>query len=276
MPVRLEIPGIDKQLDLCLHETDDICVSRQIREQGIWEPYETALLVRYLRPGGVFLDIGANIGYYAVVASSLVGDQGRVVAYEPDRDNFHLLQENLAVNGITNVCSVQAAVADYNGSTDLYLCGHNKGDHQLYDNGNGRRHCAVEVVHGGEHVGQITRRVDFVKIDTQGSEVVVIKGLYDILRDNSDHLAMVIELWPYGLRQAGSSGRELLDLLAPLDLSLFIIDHIGHSLWPAPHRDVLGWVEETDTDENNQGFINLLALSDPYIMASNDSTERKN
>lgn len=265
MPVRLEIPGIDKQFNLCLHETNDICVSRQIREHGIWEPYETALLVKYLRPGAVFLDIGANIGYYTVIASSLVGDQGLVIAYEPDQDNFRLLQENLAVNGIANTCSVQAAVADYNGSAQLYLSGENKGDHQLYDNGGGRSRYAVKVLHGGDHVTGLTRQIDFVKIDTQGSETVVIKGLYDILRANSDHLTMVIELWPYGLRQSGSSGRELLDLLAPLGLSLFVIDHVGHSLWPAPHQDLLGWVEATDADVGNQGFINLLALSNQYI-----------
>lgn len=265
MPVTLDIPGLDKQPALYLHEGTDTCVSRQIRRNGIWEPYETALLIRYLQPGAVFLDVGANIGYYSVIASGLVGDQGQVVAYEPDPENFRLLRENLAANGAANVCPVQAAVADYSGTADLYLADENKGDHQLYDNGNGRGRCVVTVVNGGDHVSGLTRRVDFVKIDTQGSETVVIKGLYDILRANSDHLVMVIELWPYGLRRAGSSGRELLDLLAPLGLSLFVIDHLGHSLWPAPHQDLLGWVEETDADDGNQGFINLLALADPYL-----------
>jgi len=81
---RLEIPGLDSQLILRTHERSDICVSRQIRENHIWEPYETTLLVSRLKPGNVFLDIGANIGYYTILASAVVKDTGRVVAYDPE------------------------------------------------------------------------------------------------------------------------------------------------------------------------------------------------
>ncbi len=259
---RLDIPGVSERIDFFLHTGRDICVSRQIRDNGIWEPYETSLLVRYLKKGDTFLDIGANIGYYSVIAASLVGEEGLVIAYEPDPENFRLLRQNLAANALTNVYPVMAAAADYDGRSCLYLSEDNKGDHRLYDNGKGRRHRQVAVIDAGAHMAEIGRQVDFVKIDTQGSETAVVRGLYDLLRKNRSRLTMVVEVWPYALRQAGSSGVELLDLLNGLALPLYVIDHINHDLWPASHQDLLDWVEAAEADPGNQGFINLLVLAD--------------
>ncbi len=64
-PVPLRVPGTDAQLAIFVHGERDRHVSRQLREQGLWEPYETRLMMGGLQPGSVFLDVGANLGYFS-------------------------------------------------------------------------------------------------------------------------------------------------------------------------------------------------------------------
>jgi len=256
----LNIPGIDRPLAMHLHPENDLCVSKHIREQGIWEPYETSLILDYLNTGDVFLDIGANIGYYTVLAGTTVGESGLVLAYEPDRDNFALLQENLVLNNITNARPFMAAVSDYTGQGKIYRSEDNSGDHQLYDNGEGRVSMPADVVHGGNHVGAIIDRVNFIKIDTQGSETCILNSLADVIMENRSHLAMIVELWPYGLRQAGSSAMDLLNILESFGMAFYVIDHIGHQITPVTSQLVGMWVADTDADPENEGFANLLML----------------
>ncbi len=258
MPSRLDIPGIDCGLLLQTHEQTDTGVSRHIREHRIWEPYETSLLLDYLKPGHVFLDIGANIGYYTILASVIVGKNGMVFAYEPEAENFRLLSENITLNQADNVVPVQAAVSDFDGCGHLYQSPDNQGDHRMYDSGDGRCSRKARVINAGDHLRSKVNRVDFIKIDTQGSEYHILTGLRDIILTNRGHLTMIVEFWPYGLRLSGSSGRKLVDRLASFDMDLHIIDHTGHQLCPVEPDLLRLWADETDRDLSNQGFINLL------------------
>jgi len=259
---RLDIPGLENRLMLRTHPLDDICVSRQIQRHNIWEPYETSLLVGRLKHGDVFLDIGANIGYYSVLASAIVGEAGMVIAYEPDGANFALLRRNLRLNRAVNVMAFQAALSDYEGSGCLFLSRDNKGDHRLYDSGDDRDCKKVRVLSAGAHLRSLVQRVDFVKIDTQGCEYAVLKGMKEIVLANRGHLTMMVEFWPFGLRLAGAGAEELLDLLAVFGMPLHLIDHYGGRLWPVTLDSLRGWAAETTADpNNNQGFVNLLITS---------------
>lgn len=266
----LNIPGVATPLAMQLHPENDLCVSKQIREQGIWEPYETRLILEHLGQGGVFLDIGANIGYYTVLAAMMVGPAGLVVAYEPDEDNFSLMQANLSLNKLNNVRPFLAAVSDHDGRGFIYRSEDNSGDHHLYDNGEGRARMPVNVVHGGHHVRALTRRVDFIKIDTQGSETGILRGLSPLILDNRKHLTMIVELWPYGLRKAGSSGHAMLDILSAFDMSLFLIDHLGHRVINVSRDCLDAWVSDVDADIENQGFVNLLVRPAVTYSASDE------
>jgi FkbM family methyltransferase len=87
---------------------------------GIWEPHISAFIADRLRPGDAFCDIGANIGYYSLLASHVVGPRGVVIAVEPSPPIFSILRENLALNGARNVRAVEAAVAAQAGRVALY------------------------------------------------------------------------------------------------------------------------------------------------------------
>ena len=256
----LNIPWMACPLRLEVHSGPDL-VSEHILKHNIWEPYETMLVLKHLKPGSVFLDIGANIGYYTVLAGSVVGADGLVIAYEPDAENFQLLEHNIALNGLTNVRPFRAALGENSSQGSIYLSRDNKGNHRLFDEGDGRQTSAVEIVHGDEHVAQLTERLDFIKVDTEGYEARVLEGLHATILANRAHLAMVIEFCPYGLRQAHTSGTQLLADLAEYDLPLFIIDHLAHRLIPARIDELQQWVDEVDADGNNQGFMNLLVSS---------------
>ena len=87
-------------------------IGRRIFLFGVWEPEMTAYVEATLRPGGVFIDVGANIGYYSMLASRLVGPSGSVVAIEPSPTNFSELKRNIALNHALNIRAIDMAVGD--------------------------------------------------------------------------------------------------------------------------------------------------------------------
>ena len=254
----LRIPDLCADLRLRVHAATDIHVSRQIRERGVWEEYETHLLCHYLASGDHFLDAGANIGYFTVVAAQRVGSSGRVFAFEPEPGNYELLCFNLELNGLQQqVHARQAALGNCAGPVDLHLHPHNLGDHQVFASESGREIVSVPSLCGADYLATRVAALDMVKIDTQGAECQVVLGLYPLLRASGDKLRMIVELTPYSLRAAGSSGSELISLLAELQLPLAIIDHIQHQLVPCSVAELLRWCENVDACPEDQGFMNI-------------------
>ncbi len=181
-PVSLRVAGLPRPLGLYVHHQQDRVVSRRIREEGVWEPYETALLMNFLQPGHVFVDVGANIGYFPVIAASLVGDEGAVFAFEPDPRNFELLRANLRLNGCqSRVHCVAAGLAETDGPGRLFLSEDNAGDHQIFAAGSGRDSLPIRLLRGSDYLRGRLRRLDLLKVDVQGAEYAVMVGLLPLL-----------------------------------------------------------------------------------------------
>jgi FkbM family methyltransferase len=174
----------------------------ELATREVYEPAETTLFKREIRPGQVVLDIGANIGYYTLIAAKLVGPKGRVIAFEPDPANFALLKKNVEANGHKNVTLVQKALSDKNGKARLYLNPTNKGDHRLYDSGDGRSFVTVTRARLDDVLLKLDRQVHFIKMDVQGAEASVLRGMKGLLR-RSRSLKLVTEFSPGGLRLQG-------------------------------------------------------------------------
>ena len=128
----LRIRGLGSELAMQVHAVADVHVSAAIARDGIWEPQETRFLLDTLRPGDVFVDVGANIGYFSLLASRLVGPAGTVLAFEPEAANYALLEANCRRNGCDNVRCFRAALGEENASGTIYLNELNRGDHSLY------------------------------------------------------------------------------------------------------------------------------------------------
>ncbi|MEH6589569.1 MAG: FkbM family methyltransferase [Halioglobus sp.] len=257
--VTLLIPGHAASLQLYVHGEHDRFVSRQIRETGSWEPYETSLLMAMLGRDSVFLDVGANIGYFSILAASVVGQGGRVFAFEPDPSNLALFAASCEINSFTSrIHTFAGGLSDRADSARLYLSEDNMGDHQIYAGAIERDSIPIELVNGSDYLQGRLGRLDLIKIDTQGSEYAVVCGLMQLLQSLSRPPRIIIELTPFSLREAGASGRQLIELLGTLGLPFWIIDHIEHRLVASTAQDLALWCDNVDACEGDQGFMNIL------------------
>lgn len=152
------------------------------------EHYDAELiyLERFLRSDDVFIDVGANLGLYSLVASRLVGPSGRVLAIEPFKTTFARLERNVGLNGAINVTAVHAGISDQNETVTLTM---HEDDSRisLHRAGTAADNCA-----DGESVEAYTldrvlsdhgfERVDFIKVDVEGAEELVLRGAAQSLR----------------------------------------------------------------------------------------------
>ena len=171
MQLKLTIDGLDHPVSLQVHDREDR-VSAELINSGVWEEFETRLCISRLKPGSVFVDVGANIGYYTVIADQIVGDTGAIYAFEPERENFSLLHKNTLQSRCPTITLIQAGLSNRNDTAQLFLSADNLGDHRLYDRGE-RQSQQVDLVAGDDFLGG--QHVDFLKIDTQGAEYQVIE-----------------------------------------------------------------------------------------------------
>jgi FkbM family methyltransferase len=258
-PVPLALEGLDEPLRMYLHGSEDRHVSAVIREQGQWEPFETRLLLKALGPGDRVLDVGANLGYFSLVAAARVGTSGRVYAFEPEPRNYELLVANVRLNRFEDrVTCCEAGLSDQAGQAQLYLSDNNFGDHQLQPDAPGRPAVGVTLEQGSEWFAGRESQLDFVKVDVQGAEHTVIKGLLPLLQASGDRLRVLLELTPLSLRSAGTSGAALIDTLATLGLPFHIVDHIEHRLVATDAAALSTWCNNVDAVPGDAGFMNIL------------------
>lgn len=192
-------------------------LSRCIWVTGCFEPNEMAFLRSVLKPGMTFVDVGANVGLYTILASRLTGSSGRVVAFEPSPRERASLQRHIERNSLGNVIVRPEAVSDEAGTatlhlTDPYWGGQNTIGAPIYE--------GVDVV---SSVGVPTARLDDVlneigldtidclKIDVEGAEAMVLRGAARTLTGSRP--IVLIELLDASLSKQGSSAAEVIGLL---------------------------------------------------------------
>lgn len=155
---------------------------------GTTEPQLQAALVAELRPGATFYDLGANVGFFTLLAARRVGPRGRVYAFEPLPENLAGLRHNIDLNGFGNVEVLPAAVSDADGEAELEVHGHQVtariGTPEVPATGSGQRTTTVATVTLDHLVSTGVRAPDVVKIDIEGAEVAAIRGARRTLREH--------------------------------------------------------------------------------------------
>src|SRR3972149_5157011 len=220
---------IDAQGSKMYVDSRDIGVAPFLLEWGFYEKYETELFKRLVKKGMVVVDVGANVGYYTLLAARLVGDEGKVFAFEPDPYNYNLLCRNIEVNGYRNVIPVQKAVFNKSGKMKLFLDKNNLGGHSLSEaNVDKGVSTTVETTSLDEYFENTNHKIDVVKMDVQGSEMEVLNGMTNTINQN-EKLEIITEFWPFGLRNAGSSPTDFLRKLAEYG---FVLYQIGQYVEP--------------------------------------------
>lgn len=225
-----------------------------LREGGLWEPFETELVRSLVSSGQVVVDAGAHIGYYTLLLAGLVGPSGRVAAFEPEPQNFRVLQRNVAINGLGNVELYRAALSERVGWVRLYLSESNSGDNRIFPSGR-RPFRMVRALTLDSWFERTGRPVNFLKLDVQGAELLVLKGAEGLLRA-SPRLGILFEFWPYGLSRVSGDPMDLPRFLEERGFTLLHPDEARRRLVPADLGAILAWCPPDRED----AYTNLLAL----------------
>ena len=171
---------------------------------------ERRLLARNLSPGAVVVDAGANIGIYSRFLSSCVGPAGIVHSFEPDPENFARLRTEVA--SLPNVRVNQLALSDRAGDSLLYISEELNVDHRAYPTeGETRRTVSIRSTTLDDYF-KPGERVGLIKMDLQGYELHALRGAKRVLQENP-HMKLLLEFWPYGLKQAGAEWTDLVTTL---------------------------------------------------------------
>jgi FkbM family methyltransferase len=219
----VSIGGIDVALDRA-----DRSVSGPIIEDGYWEPHVESVLRRFLKPGSVFVDIGANVGWHTALASSIVGADGLVYAIEPNPDNARLIAHTIQRNRLSNVRLIPLALGESTGfSAFRSAIGSNGGfigeeETDFIDPG-------VTIVPTMRFDDLDIAHVDVIKIDVEGAEPIVFRGASAAIE--RDHPVIIFEFsCEMTERVGGVAGRDHLEMFESVGYELSLIERPWGSL----------------------------------------------
>ena len=174
-----------------------------LRQTGRWEPEETAWIASHLRHGDCLVDLGAHVGYHSLLAARAVGPRGHVVAFEPDPANYECLRLNIARAGLSNVQAFPLAAWRRTQALAMRGSATNTGDQRTYRRAtrSGLRVQGIAIDALFSHF----RRLDLIKSDLQGRDHIALWGMRRLIARHRPRA--VVEFWPEGIRDAGSSVR---------------------------------------------------------------------
>jgi FkbM family methyltransferase len=206
-------------------------IQRMILHFGVWEPDVSRVIEQNLAPGDVFVDVGANIGYDTLLASSRVGSAGRVVAIEASPRTFALLQRNLAANdSSSNVRAVNAAVSDRPGTLELYeVNAGNIGAATTLASRGGTLMASVEALPLEQILTPQERsRLRLIKMDVEGAEPPILRQLLEHLSTYPATMDIVVEATPDDDPEAW---RDVFDRMRAAGFTAWAIDNDYELEW---------------------------------------------
>ncbi len=179
---------------------------------GVWEPQITAWVSRRLAPGDTFVDVGANIGYYSLLASKLVGKTGTVVAIEASPTTFKDLLTNLKLNGVSNVRAANVAASDSEGIAKIYRGHkHNVGLTTMLECPGFDSECEVRAAPLSTILKpEELKGARLVKIDVEGAECSVVSGMRLLIEKGRTDAEIIIEIDPELLKSQGKTPDDVL------------------------------------------------------------------
>lgn len=248
---------------------------------GVYEPEVTPVFIRMLRdsdPQHCFVDVGANEGYYTLVAAQhlrrrCVENGGKVFAFEPHPFAFDRLRKNISLNGLDNVVAVNAAVGDYLGQTTLHASDQEVALSSIRPVQDALDHPFTvdiltldgffgldedielpQMAASGPREAAASARVSMIKMDIQGAELLALRGARRLLE--RDRPILILEEWPAGYQRFGYSVEALKTYLGELEYGFFTL-RMGRLRWsvmsPADQR-------LPDCSFREEDYVNLLCV----------------
>ena len=212
-------------------------IQRYLYVFGVWEPDISAWVREHLRPGDVAVDIGANLGYYSLLAATCVGPTGKVVAFEAVPSIADLLERNVSRNGLA-VDVRRMAVGEEDGSIEVHRSeGTNLGRSGTAGGVGTVSEGTVRVVRAADAIDEaLWSRIRFLKVDVEGDERRVLRGLEPVLRALPAGAALLVEVTPDELADRGESAEELMATMTGLGFTAWSIANSYRPEHYARHR----------------------------------------
>ena len=190
-------------------------IQRLLGEQEMLE-----LFVDHLQTGDVVWDIGAHVGVYSLLAYDIVGQTGRVYAFEPEPRTYGMLRQNCKLNKAHNLDVLPIALGDEDGEATLYTDWRaGLGIHKLFYETRLQKRGTAVTLHKGDTLikNQTARPPTVVKLDVEGWEYAVLTGMTSAL---SHCRLLLIEVHPQNLQQIGKSTQDVHDLVDKLGFQI--------------------------------------------------------
>lgn len=187
---------------------NDQGLSRDLLACGIREPTQTELMRNLIKSGMTIVDIGANLGYYTLMEASIVGETGKIYAIEPIRQNYEILKKNVRKNNYGDIVEIyQYAVSDNCGigkiavTKESNYCTMFLSEGELSEVGKKQLEISMDEIIDVETITLdeflVNRRQpDLIRMDVEGYEGVIIKGMSSTLRNAKSGLWLFIEIHP--------------------------------------------------------------------------------
>ncbi|HXJ92349.1 MAG TPA: FkbM family methyltransferase [Terriglobia bacterium] len=232
--------ALTKVLDrfLMYVDTRDLSVGPSFLMGASWEPAITSLFDTFLKPGMTAVDVGANFGYFTLLAGTTVGPQGLVYSFEADPRNFEILRQNVSVNWLNDrVRTHHCAVLDSRRQIEFYKDEKFLGCSSLFvtqpDHPNFER-VSIEARPLDE---MVPGPVDFVKIDAEGSEPFILEGMRGVI-GRSPQIKIVMEFNVASLKTAKVDPLNFIGRLEELGLAPSTLSG-GGALRPVNRQELL-------------------------------------
>jgi len=206
-PRKLKIKGVMKyDKNLRINFNTSSYVEWELFFRGYYEKNVIDAIKKILRPGFVAIDAGANIGTHTLIIGKLVGDSGKVFAFDPHPESTEKLKENISLNNLLNIKVLQLALSNKKGTMTLFSY-----DDEMSDHGTASLYVLPRLQKNGVEVPVSTidkvieeenlNRLDFIKIDTRGSDFPIILGARESIKNFSPFI-----IFEYNKENWGHSG----------------------------------------------------------------------
>lgn len=212
-------------------------IATELLFKGVHEPVSTQIFKDLIQTGDKVVDVGANIGYFSLLASRLVGEDGYVYCFEPCSENVDKLRENIKLNCVDNISIRQVAASNKNGEADFYLSASEDARHSLIQTD---EHSYIERVKTVMLDSVLLdKKVDFLKIDTEGNDFQVLQGAKSVINANQN-IKILFEVYGEVLKKQNIELTDVWNyLISDLEMGYFyyVDDYNGKT----PKRiDLLG------------------------------------
>ncbi len=223
-------------------DINDPGLSKELLLKKVREELQTKIWRKMLKPGMNVLECGANLGYYALMEASIVGNKGKIYAIEPIPENFKILKKNIKLNNYGNIIKAyNLAMSDKEGNSEIAVTKNSNFATMLLEKNIMSKWMSKKLKQQTKKIIKIKtmrmdnflenkRDVDLIRMDIEGYEIKVIKGLINTIKKSRKPIKLFIELHPIILKEDKMISKFVKDLLNLNLKPLYLVSTDGTKL----------------------------------------------